>query len=649
MKQKYYILSALAAVCLTACSDEAIVSPELPQGGTDSGEYIQVGVVAGDDETRVAIKDEVASFSYSWEDDDTFTVFNASGNGFAETLFKIDEGQAGSNAATFTSTSKASFNDGETLYALYNGNQPVVWDEDGNITLDISDQDGTLTDKYQYMVGETTYDANGNNSFRLKHLVATLKVNIELPDGVSSISSVQLGNPYYNSEQFLSKATLVMKGAKDDSEGMFSAGDLVSNYNNRQYGDGTLKLTGKFSPASGNTVTVYLYVLPAQHYNDNSNWSNETWAYNTLLVKDAAGNEYIGTMPYRSRNIYQSDVLEMTTGLYKLEDFANESKVDGSREHPYEIANARQFYTFMFRSTHNLLNDNGYFYYDRSYYLSNDIDLNNEVTWQSCRIYGNTFDGKNHKIAGTIDLRGPLFGEIYNHCVLKNLVFDAKLSDEASRYYYSSLFTESVGYNSTIEHCINKSDLNVYSMTSVIAYRVYDRSSVIACGNEGTITSHYKENYICSLVNQLDYSEMNGCYDAGKHVYDMSYYTDNYFSGLVSYAYDYSTIKNSWSNCDYSLTNDNGGALGCYGINCSDMEYAVAKNCYWNGDNAATASQSMNGTYTNCDTFTGSVPTSAQIEAMNKDMVLVGYEFNTQGRIEKSSKTAVKPSEIEEW
>ncbi len=545
MKQKYILISSLSVATLFAgCSDAIESLPGVPEVNAVEN-YLTVKATAGGDDTRVAITDEISQFSYTWEDDDTFTVFNATDttdNGFGTTLFAIDADQAGTNVATFTSTSAVQYTNGETLYALYNGNNDIIW-EDGNITLDISDQDGTLTDKYQYMFGKTSYDANGNNGFAFKHLVATLKVNMTLPEGVSSISSVQLGNPYYDSNCLVSKATLVMNGAPFDSEGQFSTGDLVSNWDHRDYQDGTLTINNTFKADANNQVTVYFYVLPASHYGDNTNWYNNTYTYSTILVKDDAGNEYAGTIEYSSRSIYKSDVLEMNTGLYQLEDFANESTVDGSQSQPYEIANVRQFYTFMFRNSHSLLNKQGYYYYQRSYYMTSDMELDNEMPWTPCRLYYyNTFDGQNHEISGNIRMAGALFESVNNHSNVKNIVFNANRTETNYWWGNQTLFVGSLYNYSTLEHCINKANIKASSQFPILAWYVEHNSTIIACGNEGEITYGYDSP--SGLVQYLYNSQMIGCYNAGRYFGGV---TDSYLSGLVYQMYNSSKVQSSWS------------------------------------------------------------------------------------------------------
>lgn len=542
MKQKYILVSSLTVATLFAgCSDTIENLPGVPE--ENAGEnYMTVEATAGGDDTRVTITDEISQFRYTWEDDDTFTVFSATDDGFGETLFAIDADQAGTNSASFTSTSTVSYTDGETLYALYNGNNDLQW-ENGNIILDISDQDGTLTDKYQYMFGKTTYDANGKNGFGFKHLVATLKVNMTLPEGISSISSVQLGSPYYSSNCMVSKATLVMNGAPFDSEGQFSTGDLVSNWDHRDYQDGTLTINNTFKADANNQVTVYFYVLPASHYGDNTNWSDNTYTYSTILVKDDAGNEYAGTIEYSSRTINRSDVLEMNTGLYQLEDFANESTVDGSQSQPYEIANVRQFYTFMFRNSHNFQNKQGYYYFTRSYYMTSDMELDNEMPWTPCRLFDyNSFDGQNHEISGNIRMAGALFESVSYHSNLKNIVFNANRTETNYRWGDQAIFVGSLYNYSTLEHCINKANIRANSLFPILAWFVEHNSTIIACGNEGEIVCGYDAS--SGLVQSLFNSQMIGCYNAGHYIGGSP---DSCLSGLVYQMYNRSKVQSSWS------------------------------------------------------------------------------------------------------
>lgn len=626
-------------MCFSACTDNAIES--IASSNEASEDFIRLCATAGETGTRVSVNDNHTSFSYNWEADDTFTVIDSNNK---ETVFKIDAGGAGTNVATFTSVAPSAFKNGENLYAFYNGNQPIEYDKNGNIVLDISQQDGTLTDKYQYLLGETTYDVIGNNGFVMNHLVATLKLNITLPSELKSISNIQIGTPdgyWYNGDYLTPKATLVLNNALNDSEGMFSRGDVVFNRSHNQVANGTLTINGVFKPQADNVVTVYVYMLPAKHYWDNENWSNDAFLSSTIYIKEG-DKEYAGSIDYSTRNFFPGDVYEMNTKLYQLEDFANQSTADGTLALPYEISNARQLYTFMFRNSRNFHNGKNLYYRQCNFYLSNDITLDDEMAWAPCYLLDhNTFDGRDHEIKGNLRLCGPLFDRVDQQSTLKNVILNANISFGDYFSGNSALFASRVAYRSTIEHCINKSDIILdrfwfYDGFPIIAHEVLDEARIIASGNEGRVLFN-GSNFTGSLVYTLN-GTMDLCYNKGEIVPANG---NGSIGGLVGKG---DVLKNCWSVG--IVQPQQGSFITMYGLAISASSIT---NCYWNADFAKEITEGNSGNYQNCGTFSGKCPTPAQIDALNREAASTGYVFDATGSLIKNDKNYVRPSEIIEW
>lgn len=650
MKHIYIIGVLASAACLTACSDEAILTPEIPQLPFEKAEgtYVRLGATTGDDQTRVGITDNNTHFSYTWEAGDALNVFNATTSGYSTTKYILDEGFEGTNAATFTSATPVNYKDGESLYAFYNGNQEVEWDENGNIILDISDQDGTLSDKYQYMLGTTTYDADGTTRFSMKHLVSTIKVKLKAPNDLNNIKSISL-IPYHNSGYLATTASLVMTGVPNDPEGNISIGDIYRSFSEDLY-DSRLTIERDFEVDSNNEITVYFYVLPAkiQSY-EGASYTRSTNVSSGIIVETTDGETYITTCNYSSRTLYQGDIYELNSELFKLVDFENESEAYGNEWDPYEIANADQFYSFMFRTSRRMRNKIGNGYYYCSYFLSNDIVLNNECNWSGAYLdYYSGFDGMNHSIKGKITMANSLFDEVRD-ATIKNIILDAEVTCD----YLASVFVRELRNNSTIENCHNLSDIKTSNWQfGTIAQYAYN-SKIIACGNQGSIIGNWCD--MAGIAAQMSgETAVNGCYDVGVHRVSSNY---SPLSGLVSSCDGNPIIKNSWSACDFGYDPvETTEEDFCYysGItmymNSSQLDVS---NCYWNNSIATQMCINNYGTINaiNCGTFSDSfVPTPEQIEAMNKGLEKdTKYQFNAQGIIELTKKTIINPSEIEEW
>lgn len=650
MKTIKYILSAwiVAAFALAGCSDELGGAQEVNQ---PSGETIRLGASLAAADTRLNLNDTGTQVDVTWSENDRITVF-ANGQ---STPFLLTEG-GGTGMALFEGTPETSYTVGDKLCAVYSMNEAVETDADGNLTLSIEGQTGELTDKYQYMYGEATYNGEGT-AFLFKHLVTLLKVSFTLPEGVEKLTNITL-----RSGSLYTKATLVTSKIPSDiaTESPYKTGDLL--YSNQKANNGeyeasnVVALTGEFLPDANRVVTVYFYVLPAFAYN--ADWCPD-WKDGinpSFSITDGEGKTCIVTGVLEGKQVEGGKMYRINTQLVQPVDFANEDTADGSSEQPYEIATADQLYAFMLRCNADIQNANGISYRNCSYKLMEDIVLDNEIAWTPIEgFWGSTFDGNHKTISGNILMnRGNGTGlfTALNEVTIRDLTLDlnvtfANVNDEAL-YDRFGMLTADLG-NSTVTNCVNLS--NVTGRFQRMAGLVCEfgwNNTMTACVNKGNITSLTETYCIGGIAATRNHNgTIQACYNTGLLSAAATWWDGLYAGGIVGYnnadlswdedANDFH-ILGCWSNTTltvdgipYAASQDN---IHIGGIAGTMRGVGTLSNCYWNN---ASVTNLMGETDTTacdgCAAFASSTPDAAQIAALNEAIAETGYQFNEDGSL----------------
>lgn len=278
MKYKY-ILPTLAAMgmLVASCSNDEFLSNV--QGG--SGQLVTVSASAAGGETRMAVTETASGdVMFTWENSDKLYVINPSN---AEiTPFALTEG-AGKIRGSFSGTPSQAYTSGQKLMALFTHNDaaPATINKERNgIYLDLSGQDGTLTDKYQYMFGQGIYQSDGNVEFALRNLVSVVKATVNNLPQDETFSQIIFSD---NNGSYRSNAYLMLQdGRHGDSE--YHAGELVrkgvlddfnGQWNERVQAEddyeSAITLNGSFSTVEG-SLTKYFYIMETRntdiHQND---------------------------------------------------------------------------------------------------------------------------------------------------------------------------------------------------------------------------------------------------------------------------------------------------------------------------------------------------------------------------------------------
>lgn len=663
MKQKFiYMLSVAAALLATACTDDMGVQDIPVVAG--KGQLVQVGANMNP-ASRMAIENDGEWMNYYWTADDEFTVFDA--KHAQQTLFTIDADTLGSEvtSAIFTGTPETAYENGQTLYAVYNKNGKVIPDANGNVTLELSGQTGQLSDKYQYMFGETVYDADRKVEFNFRHLVTTLQVKIAVPEGVTTLSNVTL-----HSDNLVSKATLVMNKAPYDSENQFRVGDVVHSYseNGGNFEYGKITLDGTFTPEDG-FVTLYIYALASKQYYDNVTWYDSPFISPTILFTDQDGGQHVSTDLLRQKQMEVGAVYSLeVNSTFELVDFANEAMVYGDQSSPYEIANADQLYTMMLRCYHRLENKNGILYLRRSYKLLDDIVLDNRTLWYPVELEHATFDGNGKTVSGemVISVNGQtgFFKRLYR-ATLQNLTLDADITYETHNFGWSTIIgglAAEIEYRSKILRCFNNSRViigdNVGGQFGGIVGDLGYRSIIENCGFSGSYISEKNYAYTVGGIAATNHSwgddepiQIIGCYSDGSFKFGHINGGANVggifgqMSGDPKAVVKYCWSSTSFTSVDETSVPNYGGIIGYV-----YQEEQTVASCYWSNTIANCFGVETELTSTNCASFEGTMPTPEQLKELNTGILASGLVFSEEnGHLVKNNHTVVPPSDIENW
>lgn len=676
----YYTLSALLLLA-TGCSQDVLDSQLTPEEQIqEDGQTVHAVAAFGEDPTRIAIQDNGTKISYLWESSDAFTVFDLSQKDYSKqnTLFTLDAGQNQVKNGKFSGTPAQAYQSGSTLYAVFNkhdGNQIIQPDAHGNVTLDLSDQNGTLDDRFEYLFGTGTYTTGEAVSFDFKHLTTTLKVNFTLPVGMTEISELTFtGGSGYNTYTLVPSAKLILNGAEYDSEHMFKPGDVVvaADHQDTDIDPNSITLHGPFKPDANGVVTVYIYAFISKNYHDNHSYSNDNAIIPSFQVKDKNGRVYINSRPFKYSQLLTSGVIyELNTGLFEPEDFANEAVADGWTI-PYQISNARQFYTFMLRcASEGFYNKNGLQYNECNYELTNDIVLDDSTPWYGVTLhnynhyyydgyaYNETqlFNGNGHTISGPITFGEGyyLFYRLYRTSI-RNLVLDYTVN------YVNTKNLNGVGGTLASE----ARNAEITQVTSLVDWDFtrsygtpYYLGGLVSIASGSTFTncaveSNYRFNFFNYLGGITGLSQDNcifkGCYYSG-NIVSTGISGSTTIGGITGYANGDHQITGSYGNPNYQVeSNPSNSAYSVGGLLGIAYGNITLNQAYWSSTAPSVyAAGSPQFSQTNTGTFTGSYPTAAQIDGMNSIIMNSGYIFDEKGKLVKNTASSIPSSPIENW
>lgn len=648
------IIALALTMAFSGCSDRYdMPEPATPQ--LPAGTPVRISA-SMEPQTRLGIEDTDTQLVYTWQESDSLRVYSTSNP--KGTCFTIaPDAERLPSLASFVGTPVNAFQEGEKLYAVFDGSGAYTLDGDGNLVVHIQGQKGTLDQNYQYLYGEAVYHEGESINFTLKHVVTMMKFCISLPEGVSSLKEFQLGSDYW---LLATQATLVLGQSPSDFAGKLTSGTLACNQGNKTW-QNILSIEGEFLPDETGTVTIYAYLLPAKRYHTDG-WFYSNYFNPLFSVCDGEGNRYVSTATTDSKTMEAGKTYRVASGLYALAAFDNEQEANaGESSAPYLISTAEQLYSFMYRSLYGMRNPNRPFN-TCSYRLTKDIELHDEHPWAAFNYnaWGGMFDGAGHSLKGEITfgitLDQSIFSEL-NNTTVSGLTLDfSQITLTQKSWNRDRGLLATVINSSVVTGCANRSKVETVSG----AYRLSGligrswNSTIAFCSNTGEIRCNGDARWMAGIVAEADRTHIEGCYNTGTFYVNKLYSTDKlYAGGVVGIMNDDQCVTtNCWSRSALQIEdvvyddhfNDASGSLFVGGL--AGWSNGTIKNSFWN---AKMEAATQGNEAVDCASFTGPTPDAAQIALLNAQIAAQGWKFKEDGTLEASKETTIPSLPKEEW
>ena len=603
-------LNKILSICTTmallssACSDDMGLQPDnAPVAG--KGQTVRIAASMGNDGSRLAFNETETELVLSWEQTDVLKVLNPSRDTDI-TDFTLVDGE-GTAVADFEGTPVNAYQEGDQLHALYyNSLVDTHIDEDGNVSISLKEQDGTLKQDFQLMYGSGIYEEGSPLSVKLANLVSIIKVTIPTDKTLTRISLT---------ESIRSQGKLVVQNSPSDAPNLiFQPGDLVHNRDeydfdeNGQYiGNDGITLEGTFEPVDGE-VTVYFYTLPVKEYKPDWDWYNDRGFTPSFEVCDTEGNVYYSTKEFNMKWMERGQMYEVSSDIFSIVEFANEAVADGSANNPYEIATTDQLYSLMLHCKLEHTDRNGNPYHNRHYLLTENIHLNGRLPWKSINWNNAVFDGNGYTIYG--EVYGGLFGYVYN-AVIRDLVLELTvINPESNSYSYAGSLAQEIS-STTLYNCDSYSNLkiNAENIGGLVGYMNND-SQMYGCSQNGSVVSTNGSwfNSAGGLVGRMgSNSIIEACYSMGSVIGETR--------GQNLYA---------------------GGLVGQMEMDAAGIYHSTLNSCWTSASlNISGTGSIMSGDFVGAGTCTSCFksPGKDEIDAMNKAMANSLYIFDVNGNI----------------
>jgi hypothetical protein len=633
MKRNQYIFATMMALALvaTGCSNE----DNLTNGSEPQVITINAGVDANAD-SRVTYTDGTTTggtqgLIVNWESTDAFTAYASASNAGT---FSTPTVATDAHYATFTGSFATALTEATSVYAYVTKSAVTV--NGTNVTTDLSSQDGTATgaENHDILFAKGTYDPNATTPMTLgfAHQVSFLKLMLTFP----------------TSETGTTATNITLKGT-----GLYK--DVTLKSSDASLSSGTAgDITIPSAAISSNVATVYACVYPG--------------ALSNVTVSATVGSTIykftIGTKTLAAGKIYRVSCNNPTADTESLAVATAFESGDGSSSNPYKIATLAQL-----RYMASLFNAGNTDYQNKHWELTADINLGDGTAeWipignipTTGYSYRGWFDGKGHTISGvmkiltmstTADSGYGLFG-ICNNGTIQNIKNTATVIAPVQPTvgaYLGSIVGRAL-YHSTILNCSNSGDVSgaCLSVGGIAGGGVTAKTSLVfqACSNSGNVHNAYTgsgSKSVGGIMGNMNVrsdasAETNivGCCNTCSLV-EFTGTGTNYVGGIIGY--NNSNIANycketaCWSSATTLVGGPNKGIL------VGDSKNSILTNCYAKeitGIDFVGKNENTSTTLTNCESFTGTTPTSTQIDAMNTAWQTANsaraYQFDANGAI----------------
>lgn len=595
----------------TGCADDALVqlSPETEQVNGVQGKTITLQASVPTDGSRVTYNEGESKMTMMWEEGDSFSVFKGM-DAEKSTLFTIEDG-AGTANGVFQGTPDVAYNEGDELYIIYPAVPETMSMQE--LVLDLSSQNGKLDADNQFMYAKCIYKNNALPALNFNHLTAIAKMKLEFPEGVSAIREIRLSD-YMNTEWLSQYSQRTVN---------LSTGELTTCENSAvEY-----VITNDMMKVENQFLTVYAYLFADERFS-------------VIIATDDQGKQYANA--FNPRNLDRGKMYRVNAPMIPIVPF-NGGK--GTEQAPYEIANLAQWNSLSALVGINMANEDGMLYPFAHYKLTADIELSESDVMYPIGVSTNDmyfrghFDGDNHQITGTLNLRGTnhdnmgLF-PVVGWATISNLHLNATAGEIHDP---SGSFGSIVGrmIQGNVINCSSTLDISLskpWYVGGIVGFCVDQMFSTIeGCSYAGNLTATNGDSYVGGIVGELGFDgKVRACYATGSITS-----TNGYGGGIVGIMTGCSQAVGCWSTVNLTSSNNFGGIVGrMCNMDESSEEKMFIDYCYYQhaesyplagnieGDNFRLGDNGSLG-----DDAQNYRPTADQIAKMNAGLKTCGSKF----------------------
>lgn len=233
-----YLFLSLLVMGVASCSDDALVSNE--SGEKNVTQTLSVtGTIVDDATTRVSLADGGTSITPSWEVGDQVFGFYGSDSKLTYQVERVSDG-----VATFSLVNGTEPTDGTTVHMIYAPGKNASDLADGQLAVDLSQQDGTLAGVKNHAIMCATATVSGTSlELSFQNQVAIV--------GVKQFTGLKASTTYTSATFTSAGPTATVK----------VDGGVLKLVTDDAYG--TITANGSFaSNASGNTTSTIYFAVP---------------------------------------------------------------------------------------------------------------------------------------------------------------------------------------------------------------------------------------------------------------------------------------------------------------------------------------------------------------------------------------------------
>ena len=648
----------IALALLAACSSNDVL--ENNNETTTQGQTLTINATNGGENGTRTIYDLGTDGTYEvitskWDKNDKVIVFGNS-NAANNAPFTVSALSSNELSATLTGTLPIKLENGKMVNAYIANGDVITVNNDNQIEVDYSDQDGTWQGavKKSVLYGSATYNAaDGDNIPNLEFVYKTsfFKLTLTFPEVTTSTT-----------------ASLCITGEKLASKSRINTVYKDGGGTNKVVDAGSINIPSVTINDKGEAV-VYFALFPQT-------------IKNTQITAELAD----GTI-YTFEVIPASKEVQIKNGFFyqfgrEGKKIGNKNQLPtkfngaGTKDSPYEIGT---IFDLM-----KLQKDvaGGTNYYGKHFQMTSNITINGE--WNAIgdngKMFRGKFDGASHSILGTMkfsslgdNCMAGLFGCVGPNGVIKNLTNKANVLVENSATLSSFVggIVGRIRKNVTISNCANIGNItaNAGTVGGIVGEAYMDtwdsslETRIEACYNIGDITSTYivpsnvkGSVYVGGVIahpniktdktthtTPMDKFVIIGCYNKDNTIAAKEE-TKSYGGGVIgctngSQTKDYNDlflVKACWNSSLDIVAN----SFGLIASSSSASGFEM-NNCWVKGTNLPITNGGTNAKFVECyngrnvKQKVGDAELKDRIDAMNTAWGSTEYMFDTKGNIVK--------------